>query len=145
MVRELEFDPPLTGRVKQVARSIGHGLARHGCRIRRPSPEMVEFDGPRPWSFPPSFTRLSASLVEGGTVTLLPAEGKVRLELRFDVVRTYIWPGILLYILVAGTPRVFALWSGAAIAALWVPRYAFARWAYGAWVRGAALGAREEP
>lgn len=145
MVRDLEFDPPLTGRVKQISRSIGDELGSHGCRTRRPSPAVVEFDGPRPWSFPPSLTRLSASLVERGTVTLLPAEGKVRVDLRFDVVRTYIWPAILLYIFASGTPRVFALWSVAAITALWVPRYVFARWAFGAWVRGAALRAEGEP
>lgn len=145
VVRDLGFDPPLTGRVKQISRSIIHELRSHGCRARQPSPATVEFDGPRPWSFPPSLTRLSASLVEGGTVTLLPAEGKVRLELRFDVVRTYVWPVILLYIFAAGTPRVFALWSVAAILALWVPRYVLARWLYGAWVRGAALRGEGEP
>ena len=139
MVRDLEFDPPLAGRAREISRSIGQELGRHGCSTRRRSHAVVEFDGPSPWSFPPSLTRLSASLVQGGTVTLLPAEGRLRLELRFDVVRTYAWPGILLYIFAAGTPRAFALWAVAAIAALWVPRYVIARWLFAAWVRSAAL------
>jgi hypothetical protein len=142
--RDLAFDPPLTGRVKRISSAIHAELSRHGCATRQPTPSTLAFDGPTPWSFPPSLTRLSATMVERGTVTLLPAEGTIRLDLRFDVVRTYIWPAIFLYIFGWNTPRGFALASTAVIAALWVPRYAIARHLFVTWVREAALRGEAE-
>ncbi|HYH82563.1 MAG TPA: hypothetical protein VEX86_22420 [Longimicrobium sp.] len=143
--RDLDFDPPLTGRVKDVSRAIVDALSARGCRTRQPTATTIEFDGPKPWSFPPSLTRHSAALVAGGTVTLVPAEGRIRLEIRFDEVRTYAWPAVLMYILGWGTGLTFALTAAAVLAVLWVPRYVFARQAYLAWVRDAARGVEGAP
>jgi hypothetical protein len=147
-VHHVTISPPFAGPGPVLLDAVAAELQRHGNRVRRPAPRVVEFDGPGLFYFGFSFRRKAAVLVSGGTVTLDPAApaSGVRLDLRYNPWLTYAWPCLVLALMLVqpaplGFRALVLLVAGIAC----LVNYALAAGAYIAWVGRAAADARPRP